>query len=417
MIYFKHSDLSDKYHVSLKTVHNWIDGAKQGKVNLKLHSVTNRTYVANTPENLLVLNDLSDKGKKYRNTLHHKIIEPKDEFYDILSPRQILDVITNLNVHRELPKQYDYLKDGAINWDDWVKRLSEENSAANNILTGTLELLNINMEAIDRLLVDHKRVNIVDLGAGNAYPVRQLLGHLKEKNLLNRYIALDISPQMLSFAEKNVKKWFGEDFPFEGHVRDITFERFDDLLVDDMLDSSADQTINIALVLGLTPNNFRSYSSAFETAFASMTNSDLLITCDKPDTEESRRYFAFSNTNKLSPKDQIGYLLDLMNIDGSLYELEMGFDKEKLMRYLRIKLNTSITIKFMHGDIDRSINLEKGERILLLRIWHLTTLDVISTLSNIGFTLLQSSLTKDRQFFLSISGVGIKDTPQLPTQQ
>ena len=415
MIYFKHSDLSDKYHVSLKTVHNWIDGAKQGKVNLKLHSVTNRTYVANTPENLLVLNDLSDKGKKYRNTLHHKIIEPKAEFYDILSPRQILDVITNLDVHKEIPKQYDYLKEGATNFDNWMKRLSTEDGV-NNILSGTLELLRVNMEAIDRLLVDYKRVNIVDLGAGNAYPVKELLSHLTDKGLLNRYIALDISPQMLKIAENNVKEWFGTDAPFEGYVRDITCEQFDDILVNEMLDNKADETINIVLVFGGTPTNHRSYDSVFRTAYASMTSSDILITCEKPDTETSRRYFAFSTTHKLSPKDQIGYLLDLMNIDGSLYELEMGFDKEKLMRYLRIKLNTSITIKFMHGDIDRSINLEKGERILLLRIWHLTTLDVISTLSNIGFTLLQSSLTKDRQFFLSISGVGIKDS-QPPTQQ
>lgn len=408
MIYFRHSDLSDKYHVSLKTVHNWIDGAKQGKVNLKLHSVTNRTYVANTPENLLVLNDLADKGKKYRNTLHHKIIQPKAEFYNILNSRQILDIINSLNVHKELPKQYNYLEEGATNWDSWIKRLSTEKEST-NILQGTVELVNAHLQTVDRLLSDNKKINIIDLGAGNAYPVKELLHHFYERNLLNRYIALDISPTMLAIAERHVKEWYGEDFPFEGYVRDMTRDQFDDLLVDDMLEDNAETTANLVLLLGGTPTNLPKYDSPFRTAYNSMSSNDLLLHIIKPDSEASRQYFDFStvsdSADKLSSEDQNGYLLNLLNIDPSLYNVERGFDQEQMIRYVRIRLKTSITIKFNFDKVERSVNLEKNETILLLRMMHLSALEIISAQENLGFTLLESSLTKDRQFLLTICGL------------
>lgn len=407
MRYFKHSELTDIYHVSLKTVHNWIDAAKQGKVDLKLHQIKSRTYIADTPENAVALKQLEEKGKKYRNTLHHKTVYPKSEFYEIFNRRQILDIITNLNVHGEIPRQYNYLKDGAVNWDNWSKRLAKDEST--NILKGTIELLRANMGAIDRLLDGSKKVNIVDLGVGNAYPVKELLGHLIDMEVLNRYIAIDISPSMLSVAEHNVKEWYGDKINFEGYVRDISYERFDDLLVDDMLDDKANETINLVLLLGGTTNNFRAFGDVLKPVYGSMGGNDLLIYTIKPDTEAARHYFDFNSIpseSKLSPNHQ--YILGLLNVDESLYDVEMGFDAVQKMRYIRIRLKTAITIKFSFGDTEQAVDLEKGDSVLLLRVWHLTALETISAFEKTGLTLIQSSLTKDRQFFLSISGVETK---------
>jgi len=75
------------------------------------------------------------------------------------------------------------------------------------------------------------------------------------------------------------------------------------------------------------------------------------------------------------------------------------------MRYIRVRLKAAITIRFNFGDTERTVDLEKGDAILLLRIWHMTALEIISAFEKTGFTLVQSSLTKDRQYFLSISGV------------
>jgi len=408
MQYFKHSELTDQYHVSLKTVHNWIDAAKQGKVALNLYRTKNRTYIANTPENTILLTQLAEKGKKYRNTLHHKVVKPSKEFYDIYSRRQILDIITNLDVHGEIPRQYNYMQDGARNWDNWLQRLAKDKSP--NILKGTIELLNANIGAIERLLVDGKRVNIIDLGVGNAYPVKELLGYLTNRNMLHRYIGVDISPSMLAVAQKNIDEWYGEKVKFEGYVRDISHEHFDDLLVDDMLSKEADDTINLVLLLGATPVNFKSFEDVLKAVHSSMGSRDLLMYTGKPDTEASRGYFDFNPTPglvaTLSPNHQ--YMLDLLNIDKSFYDVEMGFDSVKRMRYVRVRLKTALTVEFQSGDIQRRVALEKGDTILMLRIWHKTALEMIATFEKVGFTMLQSSLTKDRRAFLSISGVEAK---------
>jgi uncharacterized SAM-dependent methyltransferase len=407
MLYFKHSELVNKYHVSLKTVHNWIDAAKQGKLGLELHNHNGRIYVANKPGNLVILKQLSEQGKKYRNTRFQKIVTPRQDFYDVYSRRQILDIISNLTIHREVPSQYNYMDGGADNWDSWVKRLSQD--AGPNMLNTTVELLDANREAIDRLIAERKRVNIVDIGPGNGYPVKKLLAHLQERGVLNRYIAIDISQTMLSIVEQNIKEWFGDKIKFEGYVRDITFERFDDLLVDDMLSNDAKQTVNFVLFLGATPTNFRSFPDALKTVYGSMGERDLLAYTCKPDTEAARRYFDFhpnSGSGELSPLDR--FILDLMGVDESLYETEMGYDEQKRMRYIRVRMNTAVTIKFKFTDSEHSVDLEKGETILLLRIWHMSALEIISEFEKAGFILLQSNMTKDRERLLTLLGVDTK---------
>lgn len=418
MQYFKHSELANQYHVSLKTIHNWISAAKENRLDLKLHEAKSGTYVASTSENAAILGVLAEKGKKYRNSLHNKTIRPTSEFFSLYSERQILDIIKNLNTYREIPRQYNYLGRGANNWDDWLKKLEKDTSP--NLLKGTVALLLQNMSAIDHLIEDDTRVNVIDLGVGNALPAKELLRHLLSKNILHRYIAIDISTSMLDIAENNIKAWFGDKVSMEKYARDITHERFDDIIIKDMLDHTAEKTINIVLLLGATPNNFPSFTSCFSVAYGSMSKNDLLIYTNKLDTEASRRYFDFSadpNNNirpgisALSPSHK--YLLDLMNITPEMYDVETGFDEKKYMRYIRIRLKTAITLQFEHRSISRSVSLEKGDTLLMMRYWHHSAQEIISIFESIGFMLLHSNMTNDRQFFLSISGLETKPPKEI----
>ncbi len=404
MLYFRHTDLVNDYHVSLKTVHNWIDAAKQGKLGLQLHEYSGRTYIANTPANLVALEKLVDKGKKYRNTLHHKVVTPKREFYKVFTSRQTLDIISNLTIHHEIPQQYNYIDGGADSWNDWMERLVEDETPS--ILRGTIELIDGSMDVVDGLIEGKKRVNIVDVGVGNALPSKNLLGHLLRKGVLNRYIAVDISQSMLGIAEQNVSKWFDGRVNFEGYVKDITYERFDDLLADDMLGPDANDTINLVLVLGSTPANFRFPTDVLRVVYNSMGSNDLLLYTRKPDTKAARRYFDFNpdkTATSLSPL--YSFVLDLLSIDGSLYSAEMGFDEATRMRYVQIRLNTALTIKFTFDNGERAVTFEKGDTILLLRVWHQTVLELISQFDDVGFTLLHSSLTKDREYLMTVYAV------------
>jgi len=212
---------------------------------------------------------------------------------------------------------------------------------------------------------------------------------------------------MLDIAKHNIKDWFKDTIKFEGYARDIASEQFDDLVVADMLDEDADQTINIVLLLGGTSVNFRSSNDAFKSIFNSMHRNDLLIHTLKPDTEASRRYLDLGPTPgsvRLAPNFK--YILDLLNIDDSLYSTESGFDFDKKMRYVRVRLKSAIDIQFnLGGTKRRSVTLEKGQAILLFRAWHRSTPEIITELGDAGFMFLHASLTEDRQYFLSISGV------------
>lgn len=407
MVYFKHAELADSYHVSLKTVHNWIDAVKHGKIDLRLHQENGKTYIANTPDNTAVLKTLANKGKKYRNTLHHKTITPKPSFYELFSRRQILDIIYNLNIHREIPYQYSYFDGGATYWDNWVHRLADENSPST--FNATVKLLDSNKDRIDFLLQGHAKVNVIDIGVGNAMPVREFLAHLVERGILHRYIAIDISPEMLHIAESNIKEWFGDKVKFEGHIRDVSYERFDDLLVDDMLSADSEEIANVVMLLGATPVNLRSPADMLRTIYGSMGQEDILIHTLKPDTDASRSYFDFSvKAGENDRASSHNMVVDLLNIDDSMCSVEMGYNEQKRMRYIRAKLKTAITIDFIFDKGSRSVQLEKGDTILLWRAWHFTPLEIISDFEDVGFTLLHSSLTQDRQYLMTISGVDMR---------
>jgi SAM-dependent methyltransferase len=405
MLYFKHSELAQEYHVSLKTVYNWIESAKQGKIDLELFEQDGRTHIANKQSNVVVLRQLSQEGKKYRNARFHKVVTPKPEFYKLYNRQQILDIITNLRAHGEIPRQYGYFDGGAGGWDVVMQR-HEKEEGLNNMLKGTQELLHTNLGAIDRLIEGYDRINVVDIGPGNAMPVRELLEHVVECGVLHRYVAVDISEEMLRIAEHNIREWFGDKVPFEGHIRDIRYERFNDVLVDDLLDREADRTLNLLLFLGDTPVNFRTFSDPLRTIYGSMDAGALLVCTNKPDTETARRYFEFNTSpgaNKLSPGHRL--VLELLNVDSELYDVEMGFDERRMMRHVRVRLNTAITIRFQFEDSMHDVNLEKDSTILLLRVWHNAALTLIDKYQNVGLELLHSSMTRDKNYILTVFGM------------
>lgn len=407
MPYFKHSELTSTYHISLKTVHNWIDAAKQGKVPLQLYERKGRMYIANNPSNTVQLQKLAAEGKKYRNIRYHTVATPTPAFYEIFSRQQMLDIITNLTVHREIPRQYNYFDQGAVNWSRFAERMSQQTEF--NLLKGTVELLHVNLDAIDLLLSDRQQVNIIDIGPGNGLPVKELVNHLLEQGRLHRYIAIDISQAMLDITERNINQWFDGKVRFEGYIKDITHERFDDLLVDDMLDKDADDTVNLALLLGATPMNFREPADALKVICNSLGQQDLLIYTDKPDSESDRRWFDFNpepGSLTLSPNHR--FIFDLLNVDESLYDVEMGFNEQKRVRYIQVRLKKALTLKFKFENGERHVDLQRGEAILLWRAWHLTALEIISDFEKAGFQLVQASMTRDRQYFLTISGVEAK---------
>ncbi|HSX29593.1 MAG TPA: L-histidine N(alpha)-methyltransferase [Candidatus Saccharimonadales bacterium] len=402
MKYFKNTELAKLYNISEKSVRNWIDAAEADKLGLELYEEKGKHYIANTSKNTSLVEQLVQKGKKYKNTRGYKKIKPSEKFYTTYNAREIFDIISNLDIHREIPHQYNYFKEGAVYWDLYTHRLAEENTP--NSLAYNLQLLDFNSDFMTELLADFERINVIDIGPGNSMPVKKLLETLLDRGVLNRYIALDISDDMLKIAEQNVMDWFGKDFPYEGYIRDVKYDRFTDLLMQDSFGEQS--TSNLVLFLGDTISNFRDSDHALTTIHDSMGKNDLLIFSGKLDTEKSRRYFDFtidSNNPQLSFRGKA--MVDMLNIDRSFYEVEQSFDDKKMERQRRIRLNVALTIEFEIGGKPRSVELNKGESILIWRARHRNTIEIIKEFDHNNFDLQQTTETKDQQYLQIIARI------------
>jgi uncharacterized SAM-dependent methyltransferase len=404
MKYFKNTELAKLYNVSEKSVRNWIEAAKQGKLDLQLYKKDDRSYIAMMPKNTALIEQLVQKGKKYKNTRGYKLVAPDPHFYETFNSKEIFDIISNLDIYREIPLQYSYFNGGASGWDTYVQKLSQEKTP--NILANTIELLDLNKAYIDGLLEDCDRVNIVDIGPGNGFPVRKLLEHSLATGRHSRYIAIDISRDMLDIAERNIRSWFGDKVNFEGHVRDIDHERFDDLLAVDSF--SHDETVrNVVLFFGSTISNFREPSQPLYAIHESMGKNDLLIFSKQLDTNNARRYFDFDteleSASLLSPRGR--FMLELLNIDDSLYDVEQFFDEEKMARRIQVRLKVALSIELQLEGKARIVSFNKGETILLWRHNHQDTIQTIEQFCASGFELLQAMTSTDRECLLSISGI------------
>jgi hypothetical protein len=402
--YFKNTQLAKLYHVSEKSIRNWIEAAKNGKLDLELFDQEGKFYIANVTKNTSVIETLVEKGKKYKNRRGFRVVTPTDEFYNLYDKKQILNIITSLTVHCEIPLQYSYFDGGAFYWDQYAKRLLDEPTS--NVLTRTIAMLKGSQEYIDHALASRKKINVVDLGPGNGLPVKELLKRLLDQGKLNRYIAIDDSQAMLDILETNIKQWFGGSVKFEGHVRDFSYERFADLLADDYVSEESEIPANLVLLLGGTANNFRFPDQAFQAINSSMGVNDLLIYTGYLDTPHTRRYFDFYVADvhqKLSARHKL--ILDYLGIDEDLYDVEQIFNEEKKARSVSFIPKVDISIRFDQANGSRFAELRKDIPILLWRHSHKNALETIGQFDRNGFDFTKAVKSTDDQYLLVISKI------------
>lgn len=394
MKYFRNTELAKLYHVSEKSVRNWIEAAEGGKLDLELYEEKGKFYIANVSKNTQAIAKLVERGKKYKNTRGFKTVTPQDKFYQLYSPKQIFDIISNIDIYREVPIQYSYFNSGARRWDSYTQHLLD--SDVPNSLINTIQLIDLNFDYIDTLLEGYAKVNIIDIGPGNALPVRDILEHFIKNGKLRRYIGIDISNDMLEIARANIQAWFGKKVPFEGYIRDIVYERFDDLLTAESFSSDGGPTANLVLFLGGTLSNLREPNHPLATIHDSLGKNDLLVFSKKLDTLSSRRYFEIAAPGNLA----IDLVLNLLNVHPSYYTIEQFFDEQKMARQVQAKLNVALSIEFQLEGQRRILELNKDESILLWRARHQGVVGTLEQFDANGFELLQAVRSKDQEYLL-----------------
>lgn len=417
MRYYRNAELAKLYGVSEKSVRNWINSARKEKIELQLFAQNGKEYIAETIANNRQIEKLATQGRKYRNSRSHKTVHPTPEFVETYNEGEIVDIAHNLSLSRELPPQYRYHTAGGKYWDKYLHKLFD--AGRGNTLTGTISLLRLNLNYIDNLIEDFDRVNVIDIGVGNGLAIREFLDHLKEAQKLNKYIGVDCSQELLDITERNIDAWFRGTIPVEKYVRDITWQRLIDIAHLDKTEDSKSKTLNVFLFLGGTLVNFREPLQALYTIQDSMGPDDILLTSLKADSPSSRRFFDFHIEGDFSsslPTHDI-HALSLLGIDQSMYEAEMFFDKEDLCRYIQVHLKVGVTIKFEVEQFRKSIELPKGERVLLWRAWHYGPFELLELFKRADFANLQVMTTKEQDCLLVISKARRRvNKPPCPTR-
>lgn len=338
-----------------------------------------------------------------------RYISPKQEVYSQFTHEQLDQYVNTLERYHEIGFQFGFFGNGASTWDQYAKRLMEEETT--NAINTTPQLLELNFDYLDEILDKYSHVNVIDITVGNALPVKSLLQHLHEKGKLRKYVALDFSRDILNLVEKNINEWFGGEVDYRSHEIDINFDRFASVLNDEYEPG----VVNLVLYLGGTSHNFRNMDNAFQAIHESMSSKDIFIHTLKLDSPTSRQYFDFNPsrpTNGLKQKSGkvILQLMDLvnvelLNIEPELYDPEMDYDQSLGQRYIRIRLKEDICITFDTKNGERKIFFRAGDTILLLRMWHQSAMDVYNLLERTEFDLLHSSHTPNQEYLLTISRI------------
>lgn len=391
MYYYKSSELAEQYGVSRRTVTNWIKQASTGKLNLRLIEIEGIYYIVKSEKNQERLANIVQERRKYLNKRSHKHLQPTQSFYDTFTEGQIADIVRSLLSDRELPLQYTYFGEGARLWDKFRR---------DSGVIDAEKLLEASASYLDWLLSEYDSVNIVDVGVGNGQAVKPLVAMLRESGKLKKYTGIDLSPDMIRIAEGNLRSWF-DDLEIDMHLRDFSRETFGDLITQ-MHDPVTQQssTINLVLMLGGQMSNFKDPVSVLGLVNRSMGADDILVTNFKLGIPEVKKQLAFISGYQTRAE----LIMNMLGIDRSLYEAEIGYDEEEKIRYSRIKFNRAVTVEVGTSQGSWFVTFNKDERILTFRAQYNEPGSILEDIFvRAGFNPLMTAQRVDHQGMLLIA--------------
>lgn len=402
MRYFKNTELMKLHGISDKAVRNWIKASLDGKNSLELCRIDNKFYIADTVDNSAIIQSLVHKGKKYRNARSHKIIEPTPDFYNLFSDTQIIRIANALETYYEFPQEYRYRGAGAYAWESYLRKLSSSGSP--NTLLNVVSLMQANFHSIEELIRNYQYVNIIDIGVGNGSAIKNVVESLSKLGKLKKYVGIDISPELLAITKKNISQWDGKPMAVETYVRNVATDQFGDILTRQLYETDSQNSVNLIFFLGGTLINFREPEMVLRSIRDSLGKNDFLISSLKLDTEASRRFFDFNpefDQSFLPPHNK--NVLDILNITPDFYDIDQGYDEIHKIRYIKVILKYSLTIKIRTKLFAKDIELNKNDTILLWRAHHFTDMETLELYAESGFDLVSAMKNSDATSMLLIT--------------
>jgi uncharacterized SAM-dependent methyltransferase len=320
----------------------------------------------------------------------HRTAKPSSEFYSVFSEEEVLGIIHALETRREIPLKYSYKGRGAKIWDNYYLKYITPKWYRNSSVE--IDLLKDNFELINSKIEGLGKVNIVDVGAGNSYPVKDFISRLHKLGRVNKYTALDISEELLNVSKRNFRNWFPL-IDFASDTIDIENSCLPQNLLPNHTNGETDGTAKIIFHLGVTIGNHQNRTKALKNFRDSMGQNDLLVF-----TNETGSNSQWDGTVRGGFKyhaDQIyAWIKDKFGIRAEDCELVRKYDLKTDSIVANIKFCHGYTINFSFMGIDKAIEISEGEEITIWRHHKYEIPELLRELEQAGLQLVHYSTNK-----------------------
>ncbi|KAB8315589.1 L-histidine N(alpha)-methyltransferase [Tolypothrix campylonemoides VB511288] len=319
-----------------------------------------------------------------------RIAKPSSEFYSIFSEEELFGIIHALEVRREIPLKYSYKGRGAKIWDDFYQKyIIPTWYRTSNV---EIDLLKKNFEYINGNHQSCEKVTIVDVGAGNSYPVKRFIGRLNKLGKINQYIALDISEELLNLSSKNFRKWFPL-IEYTSYTLDIENHSIPKKWLKNQGSVETDNTAKIFLHLGVTIGNHQNRNGVLKNFRDSMGKNDFLVFTNEIGSN-SQWDGRVRGGCKYHAEQIYAWIKNKIGIRSQDCELVRKYDLETDSVVANMKLRQSYTINFNFMEIDKNLEISEGEEITIWRHHKYEIPELLQEIERAGLQLVHYSTNK-----------------------
>lgn len=362
MRYYKNIELSRRFGIGGNTVSRWIDASIIGKNTLEIKEtkqVTNGKIIyrilsnSHNEKELLRLfeegrsrNQFSAKKSITINIKDVKISQIVKDSSTVLTLNQFSEIINSLEA-RQLPQRLNSI--GIKNDSDTSKSQSKTTKFLLEQFTHHLK----NLVPID------KSVNIIDLGTGEFQSIKDFIQYLNKKKILNKYIAINISPEILTQNQQEATQTLA---PHQ-HTSIIH-----DLETQGLLDTANiygdKSTINLILMLDNTLGRATNQQATLQNIKNSMQADDLLLIINQMDSDREKVNF---DTVLENPTKHL-QLANYLGFETGEMELISQYDSIRQARVISLKMNKDydMIFSFPGSDFVRKVYLRSSDQ---LEVW------------------------------------------------
>lgn len=303
--------------------------------------------------------------------------------------RQVSELITAIKGRGEVPLKFTYLtQEGADNWRAVAEERSQEQVRGINSVEGNL--LHSKVDSFISSFGDGAKINIIDIGCGNGYPVFPLLDALRDRHVSFRYVPVDISQEMLDLASTTIRLRY-PDTEIVPQILDFELGNFADMTYGLRSDGSK----NLLLLLGSTLGNQADRYRLLANFRDSMTSDDFLIVgvelvnLSKVDkilkhyTGEKVERFVFTAAQSVGLQREKGE-----------FEVRFNGEQNQVEIYFVPSENAQLSLGEEH------FTLEKEDKLLLSRSHKFSEWVLVKVLQETGFRIELLTTSSEKGYSL-----------------